>query len=90
MRDALPRTIRNKESAVVNLDVTSGKGTHWTAYKKNGRIVKYFDSYGKLPPPLELQRYFCGRGRVIYYNDSRYQNVNDWNCGHLCLAFLLS
>lgn len=90
MKDRLPQRIKNNESGIVNLDKSSGSGTHWVAYKKRGKVIKYFDSYGNLRPPLELLRYFCAKGRRIHYNEIRYQGLNEWNCGHLCLAFLLS
>lgn len=77
---------KNNESAFVNLDSDIGPGTHWTAYEKFGKIVKFFDSYGNLKPPIELIRYF-GDAK-IYYNHTRYQKNNSYNCGHLCIAFL--
>ena len=36
------------ESTVVNLDDTKGVGTHWVCYKKLGKKVWYFDSFGDL------------------------------------------
>lgn len=87
MRDELPRGgPRNTESAIVNLDTTNGKGTHWVTYKKSGNTVKYFDSFG-LRPPIELENYF-GPNVKIDYNYKRKQNFNSVVCGHLCLKFL--
>ena len=88
MRDRIPKRIKRNESGIVNLEDSKGSGTHWVAYKKRGNNVKYFDSYGNLPPPLELLRYLCGKGRAIDYNDTPYQQGNTWNCGHLSLSFL--
>lgn len=34
MRDDLPLKIRKNECGIVNLDISSGPGTHWTAYVK--------------------------------------------------------
>lgn len=48
-RDALPKTSRKRECGVVNLDDARGAGTHFVAYAKRGRTVRYFDSFG-LPP----------------------------------------
>ncbi|KAF0751848.1 protein ALP1-like [Aphis craccivora] len=59
-RDKLPVKIKHRESAVINLDLEIGTGTHWVAYKKIGKQVKYYDSFENLPPPLELQKYFNG------------------------------
>ena len=85
-RDKLPSHSKRRESAVVNLDIERGEGTHWVAYRKIGKQVKYYDSFGNLPPPLELQKYFddCN----IEYNYERHQKYNTTNCGHLCLRFL--
>ncbi|KAL4090137.1 hypothetical protein QTP88_025036 [Uroleucon formosanum] len=45
-RDKLPRRAKHQELAVVNLDIETGTGTHWVAYKKIGKKVKYYDSFG--------------------------------------------
>lgn len=92
MRDNLPTKIRDNESGIVNLDNYSGPGTHWTAYLKQGRSILYFDSIGHLQPPLELLKYIRGdgSGNNITYNFDRYQKLNDYNCGQLCLQFLYS
>lgn len=90
MRDTLPDKILSVEAGIVNLDSNSGRGTHWTAYVKNKTSIKYFDSFGNLKPPIELIKYFHSNGRVleIKYNYDRYQSLNAFNCGHLCLMFL--
>jgi len=92
MRDNLPLKINRKESGIINLDDKVGRGTHWTAYIKCNSEVKYFDSIGDLKPPLELVRYFYSDGnkKYIQYNQDRYQSLNSYNCGHLCLRFLYS
>jgi hypothetical protein len=87
MRDALPRHPWKNESAIVNLDNTSGPGTHWVCYKKRSNKVQYFDGYGNLRPPVELAQYF-GPSVDIRYNYTREQPSNTVICGHLCLNFL--
>lgn len=87
MRDALPTKALINESGIINLDSSNGPGTHWVAYKKQGKCVHYFDSFGNLQPPIELIRYF-GRGSIIRYNHDSHQSYNSYNCGHLCLKFL--
>lgn len=87
MRDSLPQSPpKRTECAVVNLDSTTGPGTHWVAYYKHGNSVHYFDPFGNLRPPNELLDYF--RKYRIFYNHDVYQNYDDINCGHLCLEFL--
>lgn len=86
MRDSLPLKPLYKETGIINLDSTDGNGTHWVAYKKIGKSVKYFDSFGNLSPPKEVIEYF--KNCKIKYNHNRYQKFNTYNCGHLCIEFL--
>lgn len=87
MRNALPKSgPRYRESGIVNLDDKSGPGTHWVAYRKRGKDVVYFDSFGDLQPPLDLMLYLGVR--EVKYNHERYQDFDTYICGHLCLKFL--
>lgn len=89
MRDTLPHhhTPKRNECAIVNLDSSTNKGTHWVAYRKRGNSIEYFDSFGNLKPPIELVQYL-GQNVKIFYNNDCYQKFNTINCGHLCLEFL--
>lgn len=88
MRDALPKRSWQQESTIVNLDSTKGPGSHWVCFMKRGNFVDYFDSYGGLRPPCEIQRYL--KDTYISHNRTAYQFVDSdsENCGQLCLAFL--
>lgn len=87
MKNTLPKNIHDIECGIINLDNSSGSGTHWVAYYKNKNYVEYFDSFGNLQPPIEIKKYL---GKNIQYNHDIYQNYNTINCGHLCLEFLLT
>lgn len=88
MRDTLPRSEPWKyECGIINLDNQIGSGTHWVAYYKNFNTIKYFDSFGDLRPPKEVLSYL---GNNITYNYDTCQKINTFNCGHLCLNFLLN
>lgn len=87
MKDALPGKIWKNETGIVNLDNSEGSGTHWVCYKKLGSTIYYFDSFGNLPPPKELQYYFKTAKNVLY-NYKREQPDETVICGHLCLDFL--
>lgn len=89
MRNNLPKKIHKNETGVINLDDKDGPGTHWTAYKKFGGQIVYYDSYGNLQPPKEAIIYFKSNGSCnIAYNHDSYQSYNSYICGHLCLEFL--
>lgn len=87
MKDTLPKRIWKNETGIVNLDNNSGNGTHWVCYKKLYDTIYYFDSFGNLQPPQELQEYFQPAKNVLY-NFNRWQHDNTDVCGHLCLDFL--
>lgn len=87
MRDNLPSKAWNLESGIINLDNSSGPGTHWVAYYKNNKYAHYFDSFGNLKPPLEVVKYLDVNKLMYNYNNQ--QKFNTYICGHLCLKFLL-
>ena len=84
LRDTLPKKPKKKECGILNLDDTSGLGTHWVAWYKNGTEKNYFDSYG-LQPPNELIDYLHS---PILYNTEQIQPKDQVFCGHLCLYVL--
>jgi len=43
LRDSLPKKPKRNECAIMNLDDTSGNGTHWVAWFKRGNDKFYFD-----------------------------------------------
>lgn len=79
MQNSLPLDgVKVNECAILNLDDKNGTGTHWVAYKKVGKDVTYFDSFGNLKPPKELLDYL-GVDK-IKFNYERYQNFDTFNC----------
>lgn len=88
MRDELPKKPLKNECWVMNQALQSHPtGTHWCALAKIGNEAFYFDSFGKLSPPLEIVKYL-GERVNIQYNYNRYQNFDQIICGQLCIKFL--
>ncbi|KAJ8869398.1 hypothetical protein PR048_028388 [Dryococelus australis] len=69
---------KHSESVVVNLDMTKGPGTHWTAYRKNSNPFEYFDSFGNLCTPPELRKYLDD-GKMTYSYETE-QLPSQSNC----------
>jgi len=86
MRDSLPKRPYKRECGLINLEDMSQLGSHWTCYYKNMNDIRYFDSFGNLRPPVEVIQYL---GDKLTYNYQRVQKFNTYNCGHLCLNFLI-
>lgn len=84
-KDNLPLNLKNG-NYILNLDSSSGNGTHWTCFIKQNDNIIYFDSYG-LPAPQESIKIM--KPDKIYYNDKMIQHLNTSSCGYWCIAFLL-
>ena len=83
-RDRLPNAPNADECGIVNLDDSTGPGTHWVAYyKKRGRTTVYFDSFGRAPP-RELTTYL---GPAVH-DTVGVQSQDEIVCGQYCLFFL--
>ena len=80
LRDTLPTKTKLSECGILNLDSSSGDGTHWVMWFKNGKDKFYFGSCGvqlasELIACLELP---------IFYNSERVQQNSDVFCRLLC------
>ena len=84
LRDTLPTKTKLSECGILNLDLSSGDGTHWVMWFKKGKDKFYFDSYDVLPPS-ELIVYLKS---PIFYNSERVQQNGEVFCEHLCLFVL--
>ena len=92
--DTLPLKPKKNECAIVNLDSSTGFGTHWVCYYKRGRERLYFDSFGSLIP-LQLERYLKSDTELknnlkcIWRQREVLQDNTSSVCGHLCLFALV-
>ena len=85
MRDEIKGSVSNDESLILNIDDSTGDGTHWTClFSKNGKCL-YFDSYG-FEPPIAIQKYCGVKDRL--YNSFKIQAPNEIICGHYCIYVL--
>jgi len=84
MLDELVGKAKSRESGIVNLDKSSGPGTHYVCYYRFGNNKIFYDSFG-LTPPIEIQKYL---GENVLYQTFRLQKLNEVNCGKHCLYML--
>jgi hypothetical protein len=86
-KDELPKTLKNGESIVINLDSSStgNGGTHWTALKKTKDGYVYFDSFG-MPCPEQVKQ--LTKEAKILWNSSQFQHKDSVLCGYYCVYVL--
>lgn len=85
MRDDLPGNLPKGHFLILNLDDTTGGGTHWTALYNNGDMLYYFDSFG-MPPPKEIKQKYK---KKIKFSTSHLQNIDAISCGSWCIWWVL-
>ena len=93
MRDELPPKPHRVECGILNLNGHTQRGSHWTAWYKDGMQRWYFDSFGEAPP-LELLTYLKTSEElkhdapVIRRSAVIVQHYESNECGSLCLYVL--
>lgn len=69
---------------IINLDDSTGEGTHWTAlYKINDGFSFYYDSFGFIAPS-EIEDLL----HKYEYNKKQIQDIKSTSCGFYCIAFI--
>lgn len=85
VKGKIPKTI----SAIVNLDDSSGGGTHWVAFYNapNQKYTIYYDSFGMEPDPRVL-KYLKTSGKQVVGLTGQQQDLASHACGYYCIYFL--
>jgi len=90
MRDTIPKTLP-KGSYILNLDVSTGSGTHYTCFACKYPNIYYVDSFGTDLcgyPPDELRYFGVDNGYdCIYSNERDIQHIKSWLCGWYSIYF---
>ena len=77
----------NEGFYVVNLDDSTGPGTHWVAMCIKPGIIEYFDSF-VLNCPEEVINLSDILGINYLYNSSQYQDFISVLCGYYCIYWI--
>jgi hypothetical protein len=84
MRDELKKKYFIKKGFyIINLDKSSGPGTHWCAIYKNDKTF-YYDSYG-FPPPEEIEQII----KPYIYSTKQQQDIKSTSCGFYVILFIM-
>ena len=98
--DLLPKKIKSFENGIINLDISTGNGTHWVCYYNDPKynFVEYFDPFGeyklkniklkKEKIPKEIVAYLKTSNKELRYNSSFLQKPLSVNCGYFCMKYI--
>ena len=94
--DLLPN--KPGKCGIINLDKSSGLGTHWVCWYNDLDFIEYFDPYGEYQLgsiklgetiPKEIVTFLRKSGKDIYYNDGFLQDITSKKCGCFCMFYIL-
>ena len=67
-RDNLPEKIHRMKTGIINLDDSTGGGSHRICYRNvDKKLCEYFDPFG-LTTPFEIKNYLKTSGKKIVYS----------------------
>ena len=86
------KTIPKKKDCcfIVNLDKSSGQGTHWVAVNIDSKLqyTESYDSFG-IMPCLEVIAYMKKYKKPIHYQTEQLQGDHSILCGYYCCDYLV-
>jgi hypothetical protein len=88
-KDMLKNLTPRSGGYIVNLDDSTGGGTHWVCLwlEKKGKPSAYFDSFG-IAPPIAIMNFARRHKSRLIYSEKKIQHLNGGYCGQYCLLFL--
>jgi len=91
-KNMTPKTIKNNTGLIVNLNDLGEKGSHWVcAVRKNNQCL-YYDSYGIIHMPKQVEK--CLLNSVgadnIFVSNGQNQYLVSIMCGYYCLKICKS
>ena len=85
--DRLPKTLKQGQSLIINLQTSQEGGSHWVCLKHLSGLSLYFDPFGA-PPDDRVLALLHRSGGTPYVNNSQYQHKDSDRCGAYC-AYVL-
>ena len=88
-RDTLPKKIKNG-AYIINLDVSTGAGSHWVSLFSSPKQVIYFDPFG-IDPSDEIVKFMkSANNKNIMYSTIDLQNFDAESCAYWSILFIES
>lgn len=76
--------------AIINLDKSYNKGTHFVVIWNKNSTFHYFDPLGFQCYNEDVIDFFLKNNKSITFNSIPYQSVNSTFCGYFCVAYIIN
>ena len=87
--DKIPKLNDLSPYAILNLDTSKEKGSHWVAIAKHGDNTYLYDSFGRKYTQIIPNLQYSGNGKIINTDDDAEQKIYEMDCGARSLAWLV-
>jgi len=87
--DKIPKLNDIKKYAIVNIDSSKERGSHWMALAKDGDKTYFYDSFGRYDTKIIPNLKFSHNGKIIDTDHDVEQKISENNCGARSLAWLV-
>jgi hypothetical protein len=87
--DKIPKLTNNKPYAIINLDTSTGPGSHWVAIAKSGANIIVYDSFGRKSRKILSSVFKSGNGLVKDTDYDAEQSQSELSCGQRSCAWLV-
>jgi len=91
-KNVVPKTIPDNTGIIVNLNDLGERGSHWVcAIRKNNKCL-YYDSFGVIHIPTELEKCLLNSvgGNNMYVSNGQNQYLVSIMCGYYCIKLCKS
>lgn len=85
--DNIPK-MKNNRYAIINLDDSSERGSHWVSLIKENNKSLVYDSFGRKTYKILPNLIQSGNGVILETENDSEQSKLEENCGQRCLAAL--
>jgi hypothetical protein len=87
-----PKTIKNNTGLIVNLNDLGEKGSHWICCVRKNDKALYYDSFGIIHMPKQVEKCFLNSVGAdnIFVSNGQNQHLVSILCGYYCLKICKS
>ena len=87
--DKIPKLNDLSPYAILNLDTSKERGSHWIAIAKKDNNTYMYDSFGRKNMKIIPNLAYSGNGRIIDVDRDAEQKILEMDCGARSIAWLV-
>ena len=86
-KDMLPKKMQLNKFYIINLDDSTGAGSHWAMSQMDSKQAIYFDPFGVVPA-VNILKFMRTPKKPMYYSTTTLQDMKSELCGYYCIYII--